>query len=125
MKISKLFHWLYACLMLLPIVAILTSCLMLIFNEGASTMLDTTNYYDVFYNAVDNVRDSVLFSWCNTSFLSTPITYISNLFGMPQNSPIITFLSYWLNISIIWLVFDVIMYIPLLTHRWLDKGIRD
>lgn len=31
-------------------------------------------------------------------------------------------LIYWLLISIIWLVFDVLMYVPQLVHRWLDKA---
>ena len=110
--------------MFLPIIAVLTSCLFVILNENAYQMLDqNTTFNDVFYLAVDNVHSSILFSWCNSSFLTQPIIYITDLFGMPSNSPIITYLSYWLNISIIWLVFDVIMYVPLLVHRWLDKGV--
>ena len=124
MKISKLFHWLYGFLMFMPILAVLTNCLVLIFNENIGTSLP--NNFDVttmFYYSVDQVSSNVLFSWCNTSFLVAPFEYIGNLFGMPVNSPLYTFFSYWLNISLIWLVFDVIMYVPLLVHRWLDKGV--
>lgn len=124
MKISKLFHWLYACLMLMPVVAILTNCLMIIFNENIQTSLtNPTDLTEMFYYSVVQVRTNVLFSWCNTSFLVTPFEYIGTLFGMPVDSPLYTFFSYWLNISLIWLVFDVIMYVPLLVHRWLDKGV--
>lgn len=82
--------------------------------------LDNALYYSVY-----QVSQEGLFSWANESFLAEPITYITGLFGMPNNSPVITMLSYWLAISIIWLVFDLIMYIPLLVHRWIDKGVLE
>lgn len=120
MKITKLFHWLYAILMLLPIGYIVSRCLYVIINKNAtaSIPLDT-----MFIDSVNNLNTELLFSWATNSFLNAPILYITDLFGIPQTSPIITLLSYWLSISILWLVYDVIMYVPLLTHRWLDKGI--
>ena len=30
--------------------------------------------------------------------------------------------TYWTIISLAWLVFDILMYVPLLVHRWLDKA---
>lgn len=82
------------------------------------------SYIDnVFYYSVEQINNEPLFSWAKTSFLSQPLLFITNLFGLPSTSPIITFLSYWFDISIIWLVFDAIMYFPLLIHRWLDKGV--
>lgn len=77
---------------------------------------------EVFYYSVDRVTQSNMFSWAYDSFLVTPFAYIVNLFSMPINSPVVMLLSYWLTISVIWLVFDLIMYVPLLAHRWLDKG---
>lgn len=119
MKISKLFHWLYAILMLLPVFYVLGTCLYFIFNENAvPTTLD-----NIFIDSVNNINTLPLFSWASTSFLVAPFQYVSNLFGLPSDSPIITLLSYWLDISLIWLVFDVIIYVPLLVHRWLDKGV--
>lgn len=78
---------------------------------------------NAFYYSVNEINDNPLFSWAQNSFLVAPITYVVSLFGMTNNSPIVTMLSYWLTISIIWLVFDLIMYIPLLVHRWIDKGV--
>lgn len=120
MKISKLFHWLYACLMFTPVVFVLSRCLYVIFNENATATipLDT-----MFIDSVNQLNTIPLFSWALTSFLAEPFQYIADLFGMSTTSPFITLLSYWLDISIIWLVFDVIIYVPLLVHRWLDKGI--
>lgn len=80
---------------------------------------------EVFYNAVDKVTESSLFSWSYNSFLVAPFSYIVALFGMPTNHVVVELLSYWLAISIIWLVFDLVMYVPLLVHRWLDKGVLE
>lgn len=80
---------------------------------------------DIFYKAIEKVEKSPIFSWSYNSFLVAPFSYIVALFGMPTNHVIVELLSYWLAISIIWLVFDLIMYLPLLIHRWLDKGVLE
>lgn len=98
--------------------------------QGAVYTSTTLFYESVIINGLDNallysineINTNPLFSWASTSFLIEPFQYITNLFGMPSDSPINTLLSYWLDISIIWLVFDVVMYLPLLAHRWIDKG---
>lgn len=84
---------------------------------------DFTFIDNVFYYAVEQTRQEPLFTWVNTSAVYTPISYGSALFGVPSDSAINTYLAYWLNVSIIWLMFDVLVYVPLLAHRWLDKGI--
>lgn len=84
------------------------------------------SYLDnVFYYAVDEIKDQPIFSWANDSFINQPITYIGGLFGLQSDSAIYTLLSYWLSISIIWLTFDLLMYVPLLVHRWIDKGVLE
>ena len=121
MKISKLFHWLYAIIMLLPVFYIASRCLYVIFNKNAVV---TTGVIDnVFIDSVNNINTITLFSWATNTFINAPFEYITDLFGIASNSPINTLLSYWLSISLIWLVFDLLMYVPLLVHRWLDKGI--
>lgn len=80
---------------------------------------------EVFYYSIDRVQQSPLFNWAYDSFLATPITYITNLFGIASNHISVMLMSYWLAISVIWLVFDLIMYVPLLVHRWLDKGVLE
>lgn len=122
MKISKLFHWLYAILMLLPVFYILYRCAYCTLNESATA---TSPLIDIFIESVHNLNSETLFSWASTSFLVAPFSYIADLFGIASTNPIITMMSYWLSISIIWLVFDLIMYIPLLVHRWLDKGVLE
>lgn len=122
MKISKLFHWLYAIVVLMPIAYIMSRCLYVIMNQNATSSVALDN---IFIDSVNQINTIGLFSWASSSFLVAPFSYIADLFGMPTTSPIITLLSYWLDISIIWLVFDLVMYVPLLVHRWLDKGMLE
>lgn len=123
MKISKLFHWLYAVVMLLPIMYILSRSLYAIFNENATLSVGTLD--SIFIDSLNNINTINVFSWATNTFLNEPFEYISDLFGMSSSNPIITLLAYWLSMSIIWLVFDLLMYVPLLVHRWLDKGILE
>lgn len=80
---------------------------------------------EVFYYSIDKVQQSPLFNWAHDSFLATPITYITGLFGMSNDHVAVMFMSYWLAVSVIWLVFDIVMYVPLLVHRWIDKGVLE
>lgn len=89
------------------------------------TLLTTAPLSNVFYYSIDKVQQSPLFNWAYDSFLATPITYITGLFGMATDHVAVMFMSYWLAISIIWLVFDMVMYVPLLVHRWIDKGVLE
>ena len=114
MKISKLFHWLYAILMLLPVFYIAVRCGYVVLNQNA--IIDGVALDNVFIDSVNNLNTLSLFSWASTSFLVAPFEYIGDLFGVPSGSPIITMLSYWLDISIIYLVFDLIMYAPIKAH---------
>ncbi len=77
---------------------------------------------DVFYTSVDKVASSPLFNWAEKSFLGEGFRYAGAWFGLPADSPFYTYACYWCAISILWLIFDVLMYVPLLVHRWLDKG---
>lgn len=124
MKVSKLFHFLYTILMFLPFVA-------LIFNFariGLNGSMPITSFCDVI--------DLIEFPTLNTNNTLTYTIYnvyeylISNVFGISSSASfnvvvIIRLLSYWTEISIIYLIFDVVMYVPLLAHRWLDKGILE
>ena len=42
--------------------------------------------------------------------------------GTTYVGTIINCLTYWTIISIVYLIFDVLMYVPLLAHRWIDKA---
>lgn len=116
MKISKLFHWLYAFLMVLPFVALAFNFVRFSF----SGTLDITSFEDVLdlivfpqflalSNAVRNVYSYGVFTLFGINGA------IANL--------ITNALTYWTCVSILYLIFDVIMYVPLLVHRWIDKAV--
>lgn len=116
MKISKLFHWLYAILMFLPFG-------LLVYNSLASMWSGVviSDYTDWFH-----LLNEVTFS--NGSLTETILNvyeYLcSTIFGLTDDYlyHVPRLLTYWTCISIIWLVFDVFMYVPLLVHRWIDKA---
>lgn len=130
LKVSKIFHYLYAFLMFLPVIVTFATFIFLSFNrmitldtasvENFNTF--TENVVNSFCNVLNMVMSNSLFSWVSNSIVYTPFSYIANVFNMSANSPIIALLSYFLVITVIYIVFDVLVYIPNLFHRWIDGG---
>lgn len=122
MKISKLFHWLYAILMLLPFGLVLFNMLHGLFSPNVSLL----SWSDFLAMIDDLSGDFLAFDFGASSSVSSVYNYlIYEVFGFGSTlivENIITLLTYWTCISIIWLVFDVFMYVPLLVHRWIDKA---
>lgn len=124
MKISKLFHWLYTILMFLPFVALLFNFARI----GLNGSMDITSFNDV----VVLIQFPLLSSSGTLSNIIRDVySYlVIDVFGIVNggqfyNGLIINCLTYWTCISIIYLIFDVVMYVPLLAHRWLDKGMLE
>lgn len=128
LKVSKIFHYLYAFLMFLPVIITFATFIFLSFNrmitldtasvENLNTFIE--NVVNGFSNVLNMVMTNSLFAWVSNSIVYTPFSYIANVFNMSANSPIIALLSYFLVITIIYIVFDILMYIPNLLHRWID-----
>lgn len=115
MKISKLFHWLYAFLMFLPFIG-LPFNLLRVSLSGSFELLETADILGLLFFP----------SFEGLSYQIEMVYYylLSNIFGLsnPILYMVIQSLTYWTIISIAYLIFDVIMYVPLLVHRWLDKA---
>lgn len=115
MKISKLFHWLYAILMFLPFGLLVFNALASMWSGNTIDMVTWSGYLQSFG-----------FNWYGmTTTIKSVYTYlIYDIFGFNFSfrSILADLLTYWTSISIIWLVFDVFMYVPLLVHRWIDKA---
>lgn len=130
LKVSKIFHYLYAFLMFLPVLITFATFIFLSFNrmttlntasvENLNTFIE--NVVNGFSNVLNLVMTSPLFAWVSGSIVYTPFSYIANVFNMSANSPIIALLSYFLVITVVYIVFDVLVYIPNLFHRWIDGG---
>ena len=130
LKVSKIFHYLYAFLMFLPVLITFATFIFLSFNkmitlntasvENFNTFIE--NVVNSFCNVLNMVMTNSLFGWVSNSIVYTPYSYIANVFNMSANSPIIALLSYFLVITIVYIVFDILVYIPNLFHRWIDGG---
>lgn len=118
MKVNKLFHWLYALLMFLPFAVFLVNFVGFGLSMSGFTELDSETVFGWFvYPTIDSgVINGVygvysylvsdVFGW-SADYLSKAICYL---------------LTYWTLTSIIYLIFDIVMYVPLLVHRWIDKA---
>lgn len=118
MKINKLFHWLYALLMFLPFSVFLVNFVGYGLSMGDFTALSTQTVFGwfVYPTTTSGVINSILGVY---NYL------INTLFGWTSDYlsiAISNLLTYWTLTSIIYLIFDVIMYIPLLVHKWIDKA---
>lgn len=117
MKVSKLFHWLYAILMFLPFGLVVYNALA---SMWSGNTIDFSTWVTMFSEG--------LFSSIGEDLASTIMGVyqylVSGIFTLEGDLGNITIylLTYWTCISIIWLVFDVFMYVPLLVHRWIDKA---
>lgn len=73
------------------------------------------------YNVVDKY-----FNWSNAMGLNNLYDwFIANVFSAANPlvfSVIFNLLVYWLFISLFWLIFDVLMYVPNMIHKMLDKA---
>ena len=100
MRISKLFHWLYAILMLLPFIIFLGFVLV---NNESGLFTTVSDMFTSFYTFVNTY-----FNIFANSPLSSVFTYITNLFfdSGNINDLVVYMLNYWASISIIYLVFD-------------------
>lgn len=120
MKISKLFHWLYAILMFLPFGCLIFNMLHGLFGTNTSNLISFSNFNNMI---ADFFRGTFTVGLWDTIY-GVYLYLIQDMFGLhsAMNFTICNLLSYWTCISIIWLVFDVFMYVPLLVHRWIDKA---
>ena len=115
MKISKLFHWLYAILMFMPFGMVVFNCLHGLFSPNNTGFTSFGTYSNMF---ADFFRGTFTVGLWDT--INNVYSYlIQDMFGLhsAMNQTIINLLTYWTCISIIWLIFDVIMYVPLLVHQ--------
>lgn len=116
MKISKLFHWLYAILMLMPFLALAFNFVRLSLSSGVTI---------VGFDDVSHLISVPTFDGLSYNILHVYEYLVETIFGVEAYSwgpNICRLLTYWTIISIVYLIFDVLMYVPLLVHRWIDKA---
>lgn len=129
LRLNKLFHWLYAILMLYPVVFGIGGLLVSIF----SSFQYTTDFPDIFNNVMvvvgENCLNSDYFFTDTLGFdLVNSVFSVINFFGFDlTDSTFPSFLvaslfNHWVIVSLFYLIFDVLMYPINLFHKWIDDG---
>ena len=115
MKISKLFHWLYVFLMVIPFLALLFNMV----RVSLSGSFELIQNYEIL-----NTVDFPTFLGLSEDIVGIYNYLLETIFGVygPIKNFVVSALTYWTIISIAYLIFDVFMYVPLLVHRWIDKA---
>lgn len=117
LRLNKLFHWVYAFLMFLPIIVFLLQ-FVVAFGTGN---FDNVNFgfESVAYDYIGMSFESGISAqiWRAFDFLSSDVLGCSQ-FSDGWN----TIFTYWVMISIFWLCFDLLMFMINLAHRWIDEG---
>lgn len=72
--------------------------------------------------AWESIWDLPLFSWTKITFVSVPFSYLTGIFGIGASNSLNYVFGYFVTISIVWLVFDLLLYVPMLAHNWIDKA---
>lgn len=118
LRLNKIFHWLYAFLMFMPIISYLGQFL-LCFGLG-----NYPEYINIgFENFVINSIGITFVSGIGLDIWNVFDYLFTNVLGISQFSDGYNSLfAYWLVISIVYLVFDVLIFIVNVAHSWLDKG---
>lgn len=76
----------------------------------------TKDLSNVFYYSVDKVEQSNLFNWAKTSMIYTGMLNFTTAMNV-TNTFIPMLLTYWLIISVIYFLYDIILLILVVLHR--------
>lgn len=81
---------------------------------GSQFIYQMYNVTDKYFNIKNWMNLNPLYDW-----------FISNIFNGSNSLvlPVIfNLITYWLVISFLWLIFDILMYVPSMIHKMLDKA---
>lgn len=81
---------------------------------GSQTIYTLYKEVDTYFNYDNVLSIGDLYQWCEINLFNGNATLGFFIF--------FHLLEYWLLTSLLWLIFDVLMYVPQLCHRWLDKA---
>lgn len=115
LRLSNIFHWLYAFIMFIPVLVVLSK-LVTSFGTGGEVMSlqAFSGYFESGVFSFGGISDSIclVYSYLLDDILS---------FG-EMSDCICSLLTYWTVVSCGYLIFDILMFPINLAHRWIDKG---
>ena len=125
LRLNKLFHWLYAILMLWPFINFVFTFPMFWFTGyDRSFWVDDIGLglNQFFTEYVPNFSDSSLIAQSIFNVWDYLARDILGIFETDYFPYVVNFLTYWTCVSLVYLVFDVVMYPINLFHKWIDDG---
>lgn len=101
----------------------LFSWLIYLFSFSSSTTSPLTFYawLDQYFGFMGQVSNSIIYS---TLYQIFSITSVASLFPVLSIS-LLAFFTYLITVEIVHVVYDVIVFIPRLAHKWISKAVQD
>ena len=101
----------------------LFSWLVYLFSFSSYTASPLTFYawLDQNFGFMGQIQNSVIYS---TFYQIFSITSVDSLFPVLSTS-LMAFFTYLVTVEIIHVVYDVIVFIPRLAHKWISKAVQD
>lgn len=91
------------------------------FSSYAKDPLTFFAWLDQYFGFMGQVHKSVIYS---TFYQIFSITSVDSLFPVLPTS-LMAFFTYLVTVEIIHVVFDVIVFIPRLAHKWISKAVQN
>lgn len=94
---------------------------LLSFSSYTASPLTFFAWLDQNFGFMGQVQKSVIYS---TLYQIFSITSVDSLFPVLSTS-LIAFFTYLVTVEIVHVVYDVIVFIPRLAHKWISKAVQD
>lgn len=91
------------------------------FSSYTASPLTFFAWLDQNFGFMGQIQNSVIYS---TLYQIFSITSVDSLFPVLSTS-LIAFFTYLVTIEIVHVVYDVIIFIPRLAHKWISKAVQD
>lgn len=125
LRLNKLFHWLYAILMLFPLINFVFTVPMFWFTGYDSSFwvddigIGLSQFIEEF---IPNFEFSTLVGQSIFNVWYDLITHVFGIRDVSFMTDVVNMLTYWTIVSLLYLIFDVLMYPINLFHKWIDEG---
>ena len=120
MKIKTIKRVIFIALLAMPLLFAVLSFVSPYINGTHN--ISTIDYKSFFHALLDNLPDNV-----GESYVARSLNDLwKNLTDNPMDGviqPILYYVSYGINIYLLWIVVDVFIGLPTILHRFIDKGI--
>lgn len=119
MKVNKLFHYLYAFLLVVPFLALIFNLASRLFSQASLDDLTMENVLAMveFPSIVSSSVSETIFNFFNNTFLTNIMGFSGYINVFVSKS-----LTYWVLITLTWILFDVFMLVPNMIHKMIDKA---